>query len=166
MTTQPEPVHPLLDSIHDHTATVGVIGLGYVGLPLVLLFSESGYRVIGFDVDRKKTEALARGESYIRHIGPQRVASAFGSGRAEATDDYDRLAECDAILICVPTPLGAHREPDLSYVHMTAEAVAKRLRKGQLIVLESTTYPGTTREELLSRFHARTTEARAMTCGT
>src|SRR5688572_18178005 len=161
MTTQPEPVHPLLDSIHDHTATVGVIGLGYVGLPLVLLFSESGYRVIGFDVDRKKTEALARGESYIRHIGPERVAAAFGNGRAEATDDHDRLAECDAILICVPTPLGAHREPDLSYVRVTAEAVAKRLRKGQLVVLESTTYPGTTREELLTRFNER-----GMACGT
>jgi UDP-N-acetyl-D-glucosamine dehydrogenase len=161
MTTNPEPVQPLLDSITNRTATVGVIGLGYVGLPLVLLFSESGFRVVGFDVDRKKTEALGRGESYIRHIGPERVAAAFGGGKAQATDDYDRLAECDAILICVPTPLGAHREPDLSFVRMTAEAVAKRLRKGQLVVLESTTYPGTTREELLSRF-----KARAMECGT
>ena len=142
-------------------ALFGIVGLGYVGLPLVLLFSESGFRVIGFDVDRKKTEALGRGESYIRHIGPQRVAAAFGSGRAEATVDYDRLAECDAILICVPTPLGAHREPDLSYVRVTAEAVAKRLRKGQLVVLESTTYPGTTREELLTRFNDR-----GMECGT
>jgi len=166
MTIEPQAVQPLLDSITNRTATVGVIGLGYVGLPLVLLFSESGFRVIGFDVDRKKTEALARGESYIRHIGPERVAAAFAGGTAQATDDYDRLAECDAILICVPTPLGTHREPDLSYVRMTAEAVAKRLRKGQLVVLESTTYPGTTREELLSRFHARTTEARAMECGT
>jgi UDP-N-acetyl-D-glucosamine dehydrogenase len=166
MSTEPQTVQSHLDSITNRTATVGVIGLGYVGLPLVLLFSESGFRVIGFDVDRKKTEALARGESYIRHIGPERVAAAFGSGTAQATDDYDRLAECDAILICVPTPLGAHREPDLSFVRMTAEAVAKRLRKGQLVVLESTTYPGTTREELLSRFHARATEARAMECGT
>jgi UDP-N-acetyl-D-glucosamine dehydrogenase len=161
MTSNPEPVQPLLDSIQNRTATVGVIGLGYVGLPLVLLFSESGFRVIGFDVDRKKTEALARGESYIRHIGPQRVAAAFSTGRAQATDDYDRLAECDAILICVPTPLGLHREPDLSYVRMTAEAVAKRLRQRQLVVLESTTYPGTTREELLTRFNER-----GMQCGT
>ena len=159
--TQSEPVQPLLDSITDRTATVGVIGLGYVGLPLVLLFSESGFRVIGFDVDRKKTEALSNGQSYIRHIGPERVAAAFGNGSAQATDDYDRLAECDAILICVPTPLGAHREPDLSFVRMTAEAVAKRLRKGQLVVLESTTYPGTTREELLTRFNER-----GMECGT
>jgi UDP-N-acetyl-D-glucosamine dehydrogenase len=151
-------IQPLLEKIDDRTATVGVIGLGYVGLPLVLLFCESGFRVIGFDVDAKKTDALARGESYIRHIGPERVAAAFNSGRAEATSDYDRLTDCDAILICVPTPLGHHREPNLSYVRMTAEAVAKRLRKGQLVVLESTTYPGTTREELLSRFVERDLE--------
>src|SRR5215212_2952535 len=137
-----EPVQSLIDAIETRNATVGVIGLGYVGLPLVLLFWESGFRVIGFDVDPNKTTALARGESYIRHIGPQRVAAAFNSGRAEATTDYDRLAECDAILICVPTPLGAHREPDLSYVRDTAQVVAQRLRKGQLVVLESTTYPG------------------------
>jgi UDP-N-acetyl-D-glucosamine dehydrogenase len=159
--TQPEPVQSLLDSIETRNATVGVIGLGYVGLPLVLLFWESGFRVIGFDVDPKKVTALTRGESYIRHIGPQRVATAFNSGRAEATTDYDRLAECDAILICVPTPLGAHREPDLSYVRSTAETISQRLRKGQLIVLESTTYPGTTREELLTRCTER-----GMTCGT
>jgi UDP-N-acetyl-D-glucosamine dehydrogenase len=159
--TQPEAVQPLLDSIQARTATVGVIGLGYVGLPLVLLFQESGFRVIGFDVDEKKPAALARGESYIRHIGPERVAAAFHSGRAEATTDYDRLAECDAILICVPTPLGTHREPDLSFVRDTAQVVAQRLRKGQLVVLESTTYPGTTREELLTRF-----EATGLTCGT
>jgi UDP-N-acetyl-D-glucosamine dehydrogenase len=150
----------LLDSVENRTATVGVIGLGYVGLPLVLLFSESGFRVIGFDVDEKKVDALHQGKSYIRHIGPERVTAAFSDGRAEATVDYDRLAECDAILICVPTPLGHHREPDLKYVRMTAEAIAKRLRKGQLVVLESTTYPGTTREELLTRFTER-----GMTCG-
>ncbi len=150
----------LLDLIQDRTATVGVIGLGYVGLPLVLLFSESGFRVIGFDVDDRKVDALHRGESYIRHIGPERVAAAFSGGRAEATADYERLSECDAIVICVPTPLGHHREPDLKYVRMTAEAIAKRLRKGQLVILESTTYPGTTREELLTRFNAR-----GMTCG-
>lgn len=147
-------IQSLLDSIHNRNATVGVIGLGYVGLPLVLLFSESGFRVIGFDVDAKKVTALGRGESYIRHIGPERVARAFGSGQAEATSDYDRLAECDAILICVPTPLGHHREPDLKYIRITAEEIAKRLRVGQLVVLESTTYPGTTREELLTRFRA------------
>src|SRR5690242_3415203 len=119
-----EPVQSLIDAIETRNATVGVIGLGYVGLPLVLLFWESGFRVIGFDVDPNKVAALGRGESYIRHIGPQRVAAAFNSGRAEATTDYDRLAECDAILICVPTPLGAHREPDLSFVRDTAVVVA------------------------------------------
>ena len=155
-----EPVQPLLDRIETRTAIVGVIGLGYVGLPLVLLFSESGFPVIGFDVDETKTAALARGESYIRHIGPERVAAAFTGGKAAATVDYDRLAECDAILICVPTPLGKHREPDLKYIRMTAEAIAKRLRKGQLVILESTTYPGTTREEMLTRFTER-----GMTCG-
>ncbi len=158
---QTDPVQTLIDQIEARTATVGVIGLGYVGLPLVLLFAETGFRVIGFDVDAAKTEALARGESYIRHIGPERVAATFTSGRAEATDNFDRLPECDAILICVPTPLGVHREPDLKYVRMTAEAIAARLRSGQLVVLESTTYPGTTREELLTRF-----EKRGMTCGT
>jgi UDP-N-acetyl-D-glucosamine dehydrogenase len=141
-------------------ARVGVIGLGYVGLPLALLFEERGFPVIGFDVDPRKKEALARGESYIRHIGKERVASAFKRGRIEATTAFDRLAECDAIVVCVPTPLGPHREPDLSYVQKTAEEIAKRLRAGQLIVLESTTYPGTTREELLPRF-----EARGLQCG-
>ncbi|MGZ5440462.1 MAG: nucleotide sugar dehydrogenase [Thermoanaerobaculia bacterium] len=155
------PTDTLLEKIESRDATVGVIGLGYVGLPLVLLFRDSGFRVIGFDVDPKKTAALTRGDSYIRHIGPERVAAAFNTGHAEATTDYDRLAECDAILICVPTPLGVHREPDLSYVRQTADAIAQRLRSGQLVVLESTTYPGTTREELLTRFTAR-----GFTCGT
>ena len=141
-------------------ARVGVIGLGYVGLPLALLFEERGFRVTGFDVDPRKPEALARGESYIRHIGKERVAQAFKGGRIEATTAFDRLAECDAVLVCVPTPLGRHREPDLSYVRKTADEIAKRLRPGQLVVLESTTYPGTTREELLPRF-----EARGLACG-
>jgi UDP-N-acetyl-D-glucosamine dehydrogenase len=155
------PIHQqLLSRIESREAQVGVIGLGYVGLPLLLLFGESGFPVVGFDVDAQKTEALARGESYIRHIGAERVHKAFRSGRAAATTDFSRLAECDAILICVPTPLGAHREPDLKYVRMTAEAVAKTLRPGQLVVLESTTYPGTTREELLPRF-----EERGFRCG-
>jgi UDP-N-acetyl-D-glucosamine dehydrogenase len=146
--------------IADRSATVGVIGLGYVGLPLALLFEESGFPVVGFDVDRKKPEALHRGESYIRHIGAQRVADAFARGRITATTDFDRLSDCDAVIVCVPTPLGRHREPDLSYIRSTAEEVARRLRPGQLVVLESTTYPGTTREELLPRF-----QARGLVCG-
>jgi UDP-N-acetyl-D-glucosamine dehydrogenase len=150
----------LSEHIAARTARVGVIGLGYVGLPLALLFEEAGFPVTGFDVDPAKTEALRRGESYIRHIGAQRVGKAFASGRIEATTDFDRLAECDAILVCVPTPLGRHREPDLSYIRNTAREVAGRLHAGQLVVLESTTYPGTTREELLPAF-----EARGLRCG-
>ena len=151
----------LLERITDRTARVGVIGLGYVGLPLALLFEEAGFPVIGFDVDPAKPAALNRGESYIRHIGAERVAEAFSRGRVLATTDFDRLGECDAIVICVPTPLGKHREPDLSYIRSTAAEVASRLRAGQLVVLESTTYPGTTREELVPPF-----EARGLECGT
>lgn len=103
----------LLDRIESKHAVVGVVGLGYVGLPLVLLFEEAGFPVIGFDIDPAKPEALRKGESYIRHIGAERVAKAFSNGRITATTDFGRLAECDAVLICVPTPLGRHREPDL-----------------------------------------------------
>jgi UDP-N-acetyl-D-glucosamine dehydrogenase len=145
----------LLSKIADRSARVGVIGLGYVGLPLALLFEESGFPVTGLDVDPAKVEALHRGESYIRHIGKDRVAKAFARGRIVATTDFDRLGGCDAILVCVPTPLGRHREPDLSYIRRTGDETARRLRPGQLVVLESTTYPGTTREELLPRFAAR-----------
>ncbi len=136
------------EKIATRTAVVGVIGQGYVGLPLALVFREAGFRVIGFDLDPVKVEALGRGESYIKHIGPERVAAAVASGKYLATSDFDRLAECDAIMICVPTPLGRHREPDNSYIHSTAEQIARRLRPGQLIVLESTTYPGTTDSEV------------------
>jgi UDP-N-acetyl-D-glucosamine dehydrogenase len=158
--TATQTLDTLLESIRARTARVGVIGLGYVGLPLVLLFEEAGFPILGFDVDEKKTAALTRGESYIRHIGPQRIADAFLGRRAAATTDFSRLADCDAIIVCVPTPLGAHREPDLQYVRMTADAIAAHLRTGQLVVLESTTYPGTTREELLTRF-----ERRGLKCG-
>jgi UDP-N-acetyl-D-glucosamine dehydrogenase len=139
----------LASRIAARTATVGVIGQGYVGLPLALVFSEAGFPVVGIDVDAAKVAALARGESYIRHIGPERVAAAVARGRYRATADFDRLAECDAILICVPTPLGPHREPDNSFIHATARQIAPRLRRGQLVVLESTTYPGTTDGEVL-----------------
>jgi UDP-N-acetyl-D-glucosamine dehydrogenase len=142
-------VSSALDKIAAKSAVVGVIGQGYVGLPLALVFWEAGFRVIGFDVDAKKIEALAKGESYIKHVGPERVAAAVRSGGFSATSDFDRLKECDAIMICVPTPLGRHREPDNSYIHATAREIAPRLRRGQLVVLESTTYPGTTDEEVL-----------------
>ena len=153
--SQPAILAGLLSRIESRTARVGVIGLGYVGLPLVLLFEEAGFPVVGFDVDEAKATALSRGESYIRHIGVERIQRAFRGGRARATTDFELLGECDAIIICVPTPLGSHREPDLKYVRITAETIAKTLRPGQVIVLESTTYPGTTREELLTRFSER-----------
>src|ERR1041385_8627308 len=163
MTTSlaPQTLDALLESIAARTARVGVIGLGYVGLPLVLLFEEAGFPVLGFDVDTRKTEMLNRGETYIRHIGSDRIARAFANEKVFATTDFDRLADCDAIVICVPTPLGPHREPDLKYIRITAETISQTLRAGQLIVLESTTYPGTTREELLTRF-----EESGMKCGT
>jgi UDP-N-acetyl-D-glucosamine dehydrogenase len=154
-------IETLIEKIRARTARVGVVGLGYVGLPLVLLFEEAGFPVIGFDVDDEKTSKLARGESYIRHIGVDRIEKAFGGKRAEATTDFGRLGECDAIIVCVPTPLGNHREPDLKYIRITAETIARLLRPAQVIVLESTTYPGTTREELLPRF-----EATGLKCGT
>jgi UDP-N-acetyl-D-glucosamine dehydrogenase len=155
-----ETADVLLELIRSRSARIGVIGLGYVGLPLVLLFEEAGFPVLGFDVDTKKTEMLNRGETYIRHIGRERISKAFRNQKVSATDDFDRLADCEAIIVCVPTPLGKHREPDLQYIRITAEEIARRLRPGQLVVLESTTYPGTTREELLSRF-----EARGFACG-
>ena len=158
--TETAPIDALLASIDKRTARVGIIGLGYVGLPLVLLFEEAGFPVLGFDVDANKAEMLNRGESYIRHIGVDRIAAAFGRGRVRATTEFDRLADCDAIIICVPTPLGEHREPDLRYIRMTAQTIARFLRRGQLVVLESTTYPGTTREELLPCF-----EATGLRCG-
>jgi UDP-N-acetyl-D-glucosamine dehydrogenase len=137
-----------IEKVEQRTAVVGVIGQGYVGLPLGLVFCEAGLRVIGFDVDARKVSAISRGESFIKHIGPERVANAVKSGRYAATADLDRLGECDAILVCVPTPLGPHREPDNSYIHATGREISRRLRKGQLVVLESTTYPGTTDDEL------------------
>jgi UDP-N-acetyl-D-glucosamine dehydrogenase len=141
-------MHELKLKIQDRRAEIGVIGQGYVGLPLALVFQEAGFPVTGFDLDARKVEALGRGESYIRHIGPERVAAAVKSGRYRATTDFDALGRCDAMFICVPTPLGPHREPDNSYIHSTAREIAKRLRRGQLVVLESTTYPGTTDGEV------------------
>jgi UDP-N-acetyl-D-glucosamine dehydrogenase len=150
----------LLSKIAAKDAVVGVIGLGYVGLPLALVFEEANFKVIGFDVDVRKPEALHRGESYIKHIGAERVAAAFKRGRISATTDFSRLGACDAIFVCVPTPPGKHREPDISYIQKTAEAIAEYMRPGQLVVLESTTYPGTTREEFVPRF-----EAKGFACG-
>jgi len=138
----------LLESIRNKTSLVGVIGLGYVGLPLVREFSRAGFRVIGFDVDADKVRMLQAGESYIKHIPSSMIAQLNADGRFEATGDFDRLAEPDAILICVPTPLTKTHEPDLRFVEATGREIASRLRVGQLVILESTTYPGTTEEVL------------------
>lgn len=139
----------LIDKIRDKSARIGIIGLGYIGLPLGLEFALKGFSVIGFDSDERKIPMLMAGESYICHINSSRIDAAVKSGRFEATSDFSRLPEADAIIICVPTPLDHHREPDLSYIVNTAETIAKYIRKGQLISLESTTYPGTTDEVVL-----------------
>lgn len=132
-------------------ARIGVIGLGYVGLPIVLRFCEEGFRVIGFDVDPEKIKALGSGRSYIKHIPSERIAAFVKKRPAlfEATTDMSRLKEADAVVICVPTPLSDKREPDLTYVENTGKEIARTLRPGQLVSLESTTYPGTTEELLL-----------------
>ncbi len=129
-------------------ARVGIIGMGYVGLPLTLLFSEQGFRVTGFDVDATKVEQLNAGGSYIVRIPAEEIAKARTSG-FRATGTYAEIAEMDAIIICVPTPLDEYHQPDLSYIEQTAQAIAPNLREGQLVILESTTYPGTTEEVLI-----------------
>jgi len=136
-------------AIREKTARIGVVGLGYVGLPLIRAFVAAGYRTMGFDVDQQKVDRLKAGESYIKHIPASWIRECLSGGRFEPTADMRRLAEADAILICVPTPLNESRDPDLLYVEETAKSIAKVLRPGQLIVLESTTYPGTTRDVVL-----------------
>jgi UDP-N-acetyl-D-glucosamine dehydrogenase len=139
----------LKEKIERKKATVCVIGLGYVGLPLVETFAAGGFTVLGFDIDSKKVQSLKQGKSYIEHISSERVAELVKTGRFDATTDPRRFAEVDAIVICVPTPLTEAREPDLSYIINTGETIRPHLRRGQLVVLESTTYPGTTDELLL-----------------
>jgi len=139
----------LLKKIQAKKASVGVVGLGYVGLPLVKAFLKKGFAVIGFDVDGKKVGLLNKGQSYIKHVTTTELRRFLSTRRFAATTDFARLAEMDAVLICVPPPLDAHRNPDLSFVLNTTETIAAHLRKGQLVVLESTTYPGTTDEEML-----------------
>ena len=146
--------------VDDRTARVGIIGLGYVGLPLTLLFSEQNLRVTGFDIDRQKVATLNAGGSYIHRIEPEHIATAQRRG-FRATADFAEIAELDAILICVPTPLHKDHTPDMSYVISTIEAVAPHLRSGQLVVLESTTYPGTT-EEIIAATIDRVGAARGL----
>ena len=148
----PDPA--LLERLRNRESTIGIVGLGYVGLPLLLRYSEAGYRVLGFDVDPKKVEKLNAGQSYIGQFESERVAQAVANG-SEATADPARIGEADSVIICVPTPLDRYREPDLSFVIGTIEQLAPHLRKSQVVSLESTTYPGTTEEELLPRIEAQ-----------
>jgi len=139
----------LKERISAGTAVVGVIGLGYVGLPLLRAFWEAGHPVMGFDVDPAKVEALSAGRNYLQHLGADFATGMAASDRFKATTDVSRMREADVLISCVPTPLGAHLEPDLSYVEQTAHDIAATLRAGQLVVLESSTYPGTTRQVML-----------------
>ena len=146
MSDQFSKLNQKLDS---KTAVIGIVGLGYVGLPLIDAFVNAGFGCLGFDVDDRKVTALNKGESYIAHIDGARVSDWIAKNKFEATADMNRLAEADAILICVPTPLSGSRDPDLKYVLATTKAIAKVARPGQMVILESTTYPGTTRDEMV-----------------
>ncbi|MDP7623932.1 MAG: NAD(P)-binding domain-containing protein, partial [Rhodospirillales bacterium] len=130
-------------SFEDKSAKIGVIGLGHVGLPLCLTFAEKGFQTLGFDIDKIKIISLENGSSYISHIDSADISSFISSGQFTPTIDFARLSKMDAVLICVPTPLDKNREPDLSYVVSTGEKIVPHLRSNQLVVLESTTYPGT-----------------------
>lgn len=143
----------LSSKLKDGTATVGIYGLGYVGLPLALRFSEVGLKVVGFDIDEQKTAKLNAGQSYIERLTPDLIQQARDRG-FEATNDFSRSAEVDALIICVPTPLNRHREPDLSFIIDTVEAMLPYMREGQLVSLESTTWPGTTEEIVAPRLQA------------
>src|SRR3990167_5474939 len=136
----------LLKKIESKEANIGVVGLGYVGLPLAIEFCKAGFKVIGFDIDEKKVELLKQGKSYIKHIDSSRITC--NGSRFSPTTDFSKLSNMDCVIICVPTPLNKNREPDMTYVFDTTRTIAQHLRKGQLIVLESTTYPGTTDEDM------------------
>tara|TARA_R110000850_G_scaffold276139_2_gene417145 strand:- start:312 stop:1637 length:1326 start_codon:yes stop_codon:yes gene_type:complete len=140
----------LVQRLHDRKATIGIFGMGYVGQPLALRYAQLGYKVIGFDIDQEKVDALNAGQSKIAHINDAEIANAIAAGM-ECTTVFSRAVEADALILCVPTPLNKYREPDLSYVVSTTESFMPHLRAGQVVSLESTTYPGTTEEELLPR---------------
>ncbi|MFA5806143.1 MAG: nucleotide sugar dehydrogenase [Melioribacteraceae bacterium] len=150
----------LLQKIEDKSASIGIIGLGYVGLPLALEFANKKFNTIGFDIDEKKVPVLMNGESYIKHIPSIKIKAAVDSKHFEATSDFSRLTSCDCIIICVPTPLDHHRQPDLSFIENSGKVVAQYLKKGQLITLESSTYPGTTEEILLPLFKQKSVKCR------
>lgn len=145
----------LLKKIEKRDAVVGIIGLGYVGLPLAIHFGQQGFSVIGFDVDTRKIDMLLHGESYIKHIKMEQINDRIKERKLDVTVDFNRLSEADCILICVPTPLTDKMEPDLSYVLGTTKSISGNLRKGQIIILESTTYPGTTEEMIMPRLETK-----------
>jgi UDP-N-acetyl-D-glucosamine dehydrogenase len=147
-------VERIVQKIQKKEVLIGVIGLGYVGLPLVLRFCEVGYKVLGFDVDSKKVSSLKQGRSYIKTIPSSQISPLVKKSQFDVTDDFSRLTEPDCILICVPTPLTEKKEPDLQYIEKTTDSIRSCLRKGQLIVLESTTYPGTTEELVLPKLES------------
>jgi UDP-N-acetyl-D-glucosamine dehydrogenase len=150
----------LIETISKRAAAIGVIGLGYVGLPLIIEFHKQGFQVTGFDIDEKKVNLLNEGKGYIKHIDVSPLSSGSpGTGRFKATTDFSVLAGMDCILICVPTPLNKNREPDMTYVFNTTQTVANYLRVGQLIILESTTYPGTTDEDMRKILEAKRLKA-------
>lgn len=144
------PLQTLINRLNNKQALIGVVGLGYVGLPLMLRYNSIGFSVLGIDIDQSKVDKLNNGETYIEHIPAEKIANAKATG-FEATTDFKRVSECDALILCVPTPLNKHREPDMSYVINTTNALKPYFREGQIVSLESTTYPGTTEEELLPR---------------
>ena len=139
----------LLQKIDDKEYTIGIVGLGYVGLPLMWTFHEEGMPIIGFDIDKDKIDCIREGTPYIKHLGKEMMETLAQSSHCDATAQFDRLSEVDAVLLCVPTPLDEHREPDMQYVERTCFTVGEHLQKGQLVVLESTTYPGTTEELII-----------------
>ena len=140
--------NPLLERISNREAKVGVVGLGYVGLPLGMAFADAGFMVTGLDVDQRKIDKITKGESYIKHIPSEPLAQLTQAGKLTATNEFAKSRELDCVIICVPTPLTASREPDMSFIIKTGEALAPYVRPGQLFILESTTYPGTTEEIL------------------
>ncbi|HSB66749.1 MAG TPA: NAD(P)-binding domain-containing protein, partial [Anaerolineales bacterium] len=141
----------LLKSLHDRTAKIGILGLGYVGLPLATAFGEAGFSVMGIDPDPRKINTLNNGESYIQDVPSEQIQRLMKGGRFSATNDFSTLRTCDAVSICVPTPLRKTGDPDMSFIMSATEELAKYVHPGMIIVLESTTYPGTTREVLLPR---------------
>lgn len=142
-------IDSLINKIEKKEFKIGIVGLGYVGLPLMWTFHKNGMPVVGFDIDQKKIDNLNQGIPYIKHLGPEMMEELSKSDKCSATSDFSKLGEVDSILMCVPTPLDSHREPDMSYVEETTKTVAKYLRKGQLVILESTTWPGTTEELMI-----------------